>query len=187
MNYLVGTMPWPHLCWIKSPRQTKKGRNMWTPHTWRPYMYPRRACAGRVMACVCVCVCVCVCLLTAEKSAIFVCQRTVIRVRKLFMRKPYSCGLCAYSWGPLANMRVTPRSQVGERQAFGSLLCQIFRLYFSMAIQLQFPRICTVQFVHICAHILFAPRVCTLVLFISTGNSQKFWWCCLLSQKLSGS
>ena len=34
-----------------------------------------------------------------------------------------------------------------------------FRLYFSMAI---LPGMCTVEFVHICAHTPFAPRVCTL-------------------------
>ena len=83
----------------------------------------------------------------------------------------YACvnisrAILTHAVGHLANIRVTPRSQVGEQRAFGSLLCQIFRLYFSMAIQLQLPRMCTVEFVHISAHIPFAPRVCTLVLFI---------------------
>ena len=60
------------------------------------------------------------------------------------------------------NMRVTPRSQVGERQAFGSLLCQIFP---SIILNGNTPPMCTVVFVHICAHIVFVPRVCTLVVF----------------------
>ena len=33
---------------------------------------------------------------------------------------------------------------------------------------------CTVEFVHICAHIPFARRVCTLVLFISRGFEKTF-------------
>ena len=46
---------------------------------------------------------------------------SAIRVRKLFRRNTYACEC---SWGPLANMRVTPRSQVGERQAFGSFFAR---------------------------------------------------------------